>query len=122
MKLDKKGSKKNNKAVGLASILLSLVMVGSGLSLTGCANKEKKDTKDNSSSLSYQTENDMISTLKNELKKIAPEFSDEKLTDTALILTLNLIAKENENGKVRSDIMDYFKNKVDSDSMMDNFN
>ena len=36
---------------------------------------------------------------------------DEKLTDTALILTLNLIAQENENGKIRSDIMDYFKNK-----------
>lgn len=122
MKLDKKQSKKNKKAVGLASILLSLVMVGSGLSLTGCTNKNQKEDINGEASISYQNEEDMISTLKSELKKIAPEMTDEKLTDTALILTLSLVAQENENGKIRSDIMDYFKNKVDADSMMDNFN
>ena len=120
MKLDKIGSKKNNKAVGLASILLAIVMVGSGLGLTGCT--DKKETKNDEASISYQKEEDMISKLKSELRNIAPEFTDEKLTDTSLILILNLISQENENGKIRSDIMDYFKNKVDSDSMMDNFN
>lgn len=120
MKLDKIQSKKNKKAVGLASVLLAIVMVGSGLGLTGCT--DKKEAKNDKTSVSYQKEDDMISTLKSKLKEIAPEMTDEKLTDTALILTLNLIAQENENGKIRSDIMDYFKNKVDSDSMMDNFN
>lgn len=50
MKLDKKASKKNNKARGLASLLLSMVMVGSGLSLTGCSHQNnnqniKEETK-----------------------------------------------------------------------------
>lgn len=121
MKLDKIQSKKNNRAVGLASILLSIVMVGSGLSLAGCTKKQNQEQPE-TTTVSYQNEENIISTLKAELKKIAPEMTDEKLTDTALILTLNLIAKENENGKIRSDIMDYFKNKVDVDSMMDNFN
>lgn len=122
MRLDKKGSKKNNKAVGLTSILLAVVMMGSGLGLTGCKNENQKNKNSDDTSITYQKEDDMIETLKSELKKIAPEMTDEKLTDTALILTLNLIAQENENGKIRSDIMDYFKNKVDADSMMDNFN
>ena len=121
MKLDKIQSKKNKNAVNLTSILLSLVMVGSGLSLTGC-NQKQNSGDTNSTEVVYQKEEDMISKLKSELKKVVPEMTDEKLTDTALILTLDLIAQKNENGKIRSDIMDYFKNKVDADSMMDNFN
>ena len=122
MKLYRKQSKKNKKAVGLTSILLSLVMVGSGLSLTACSDKTKNNDVSENSTISYQNEEDMISTLKNNLKNIAPDMTEEKLTDASLILSLDLVAQKDENGKIRSDIMDYFKNKVDVDSMMDNFN
>ena len=121
MKLDKRGSKKNNKAVGLASVLLAITMIAGSLTLSGCV-QEQNASDTTSTTISYQNEDDMISTLKGELKKIAPDIDDEKLEDTALILSLNLIAQKDENGKIRSDIMDYFKNKVDADSMMDNFN
>ena len=120
MKLYKAQSKKNKRAVGLASTLLSIIMIGSGLGLAGCTDEDTKNNnvQETKQVNSYKNEENIISKLKLELK----EMTEEKLNDTALILSLSLIAKENENGKIRSDIMDYFKNKVDVDSMMDNFN
>ena len=119
--IDREGSKKNKKAKRLISLLMAFVMLGSVL-LAGCGSKKVDNTNSTTAVVAYQKEDNMISALKAKLKEIAPEMTDEKITDTALILTLNLIAQKDENGKIKYDIMDHFKNKVDTDSMMDNFN
>ena len=42
MKIYRRESKENKKAIRLTSILLSMVMIGSGLALTGCSKKEQE--------------------------------------------------------------------------------
>ena len=48
MKIDKEGSKKNKKGIKLTPILLSMVMIGSGIALTGCHETIKEQAPDNS--------------------------------------------------------------------------
>ena len=62
MKLDKMQSKKNKGAVGLASVLLSIVMVGSGLSLAGCTEKEKQNQTE-TKTISYESTEKKTTTL-----------------------------------------------------------
>ena len=46
MKIDREDSKKNKKGLKLTPILLSMVMVGSGISLTGCKTELAPDNSD----------------------------------------------------------------------------
>ena len=46
MKIDREASKRNKKGIKLAPILLSIIMVGSGLGLTGCDKELAPDNSD----------------------------------------------------------------------------
>ena len=103
--------------------ITALVMAGllsiSGLTLTGCTNK--KETKNEKSAAQIQMEKSFDST-KNGIISLFPTMNNDVVENAALILMLDEIAKEDENGKISVEYMSYFKNKVDSDNMMYDFN
>ena len=72
MKLDKEGSKRNRRALKLTSILLSMVIVGSGLALAGCTTKEQEQETVAIVEKQLPTEEPIT----NYLKEIWPEYEE----------------------------------------------
>ncbi|MBQ9071827.1 MAG: hypothetical protein IJY25_01555 [Bacilli bacterium] len=104
--------------------LTAFVLMGtialSTITLTSCNKKEKEETSQ--TSVETIPEEATVNTVKENIKKLFPEMNDEIVDDTTLILLLNILAKEDENGKISADVISNFKSKIDSDNIMDNFN
>lgn len=116
IKINKTNTKKRVFAITATGVIL--------LSGIGCANlstkrKEKEESKDitvnnyEKTSVSYVEEN---------ISNLFPELNKDVVKDASLILLLDILAPEDENGKINSDIISNYKSKIDSDSMMSNFN
>ena len=105
---------KNNLTAWALMGTLSLTAIG----LSGCNKKQETALVQQATS----AEELAVNTLKQNIKTLFPEMSEEVIDDTSLILLLNILAKENENGKISADVISKFKSKIDSDNMMDNFN
>lgn len=137
--LEKEISKKI-KAISMASIMF--VTMG----FSGCSSKN--DTKSNTESsiynLSSQTPNEptptnnnieekgtsslykaekeLVSRTKDKIKALFKNMNEEVISNSALIILLDELAKEDENGKIKADIISNFKSKIDSNNMMNDFN
>lgn len=84
-------------------------------SLAGCKKKESKPEINSSIVTMVEDTNSKIDT-------ILPEASDEIVDNASLMLLLDIIAKEDENGKISADVISEFKSKLDVDDMLSEFN
>lgn len=83
--------------------------------LTGCKSKESKTETVNNSIIT------MVEDTNNSIDVILPEASDEITDNASIMLLLDIIAKEDENGKISADVISEFKSKLDVDDMMSEF-
>ncbi|MBQ2946875.1 MAG: hypothetical protein IJE04_03380 [Bacilli bacterium] len=83
--------------------------------LTGCKSKENKTETVNNSIVT------MVEDTTNKIDAIIPEASDELVNNASIMLLLDIIAKEDENGKISADVICEFKSKLDVDNMISEF-
>ena len=83
--------------------------------LAGCKKSEKKEENPNSAIIT------MVDETENRIDDILPEASDEIVDNASIMLLLDVIAKEDENGKISADVISEFKSKLDVDDMMSEF-
>ena len=109
-KLDKNTSLKISSLVLAGTLFIT--------SLTGCSNKQEATTEKDPVAV--------VTTLKDNTEKgitsLFPTMNNEIVENSSIIILLDDIAKENENGKISADVISNFKAKIDSDNMMDDFN
>lgn len=110
-KLDK------NTSTRLAALLLAGAFT---ISLGGC--KSKKVQSDESTTSIVVLNDDSVDLVKNKLISLFSDLNPDTVNDFTLIMLIDSIAKEDENGKIHSDVISQHKNKIDSDNMMSNFN
>jgi len=110
-KLDK------NLSVRISSLVMAGVLtISATMGLAGCS---KKGENNNSAIVAVQTQNDAT---KKGIKDLFPTMNSEIVDNASLIILLDDIKNENENGKISADIISKFKAKIDVDNMMDDFN
>lgn len=107
-KIDKKMSTR------LAALSMAGIIFITGL--TGCKNKNDKTESTNNYIIS------MVDNTNNKIDTILPEASDEIVNNASIMLLLDIIAKEDENGKISANLISELKSKLDVDNMINEFN
>lgn len=102
-----------NLSTRIAALSAAGIILVTGL--TGCKSKESKQTNVNSSIVT------MVEDTNNKIDTILPEASDEIVDNASIMLLLDVIAKEDENGKISADVISEFKAKLDVDDMISEF-
>lgn len=106
-----------NLSVRISSLVMAgMLTVSVATGLTGC---KQKNENSNSAIVAVQTQNDAT---KKGIKDLFPTMNSEIVDNASLIILLEEIKNENENGKISADIISKFKAKIDVDNMMDDFN
>lgn len=109
--------------------LTAYVLAGTMLlTMSGCSKKENNadanisaniytnvDTTDTSSIITT------VDNTSNKLGLLLPQVSEEIKDNAAIMLLLDVIAKEDENGKISADLISEVKAKIDSDDMISEF-
>ena len=85
--------------------------------LTGCKSNNKNSETENVNSAIIT----MVDDTNNKIDAILPEASDEVVDNASIMLLLDIIAKEDENGKISADQISEFKSKLDVDDMISEF-
>lgn len=106
-KIDKNLSKRIS-ALSMAGIILIT-------NLAGCKKQNNNKTQTPNSIVK------MVDNTNNKIDTLLPEISDEMVDNSSLMLLLDVIAKEDENGKISADVISEFKSKLDVDDMMNEF-
>lgn len=106
-KLDKKTSLRISSLVLLGALSIT--------PMTGCTKKANGDFNNPSINAMKETTEKGIVTL-------FPTMNEEIVENSSIIILLDDIAKEDENGKINADVISEFKSKVDSSNMMNDFN
>lgn len=97
------------------SLILAFTMIGSvAVGLSGCNKKENTKT---TSSMEL-----VVDDTNNKINKLLPEANDEIVDTATIMLLLNLLAKEDENGKINADTISQVKSNIDADDMINEFN
>ncbi len=99
-KLDK------NLSLRISSLVIAGTLFVTGL--TGCSKNNKADE------IKSNTEKGIVT--------LFPTMNDEIVENSSIIILLDDIAKENENGKISSEVIENYKSKIDTDNMMSDFN
>lgn len=122
-KLDKQMSKR------IAAFSMVGIVFISSMNLSGCSKKEtnKENTNTTISTVdepvvSYEKEKTLVNSTKDRITNMFPEMDENIVNNSTLILLLDVLAKEDENGKVNAEIISNFKSKIDTDNMMNEFN
>lgn len=134
--LDKKNSKKF-KSLSLAAILAFTSLFSGCDSKTSEQNSDSEivnslDSTDSSNSTDsnvevgsanlYKEESAMVDNTVSLIKVLFNDMDDEIVTNASLIINLDELAKEDENGKIKADVISNFKSKIDSNNMISDFN
>lgn len=106
-KLDKKISTR------IAALCTAGLMI---VTMSSCG-KKKEETKND-----YSSEISTVNTTIDNIENLLPELNEESEKNTSIILLLDMLAKEDENGKIHTDVISNLKSKIDSDNMIDEFN
>lgn len=116
----------------IAALSVAGMLFATGLG--GCKKQSNDDIYTASSIESIETTEDLknkeniksvvsiVEETNKNLDIILTDVSDEIKYNSSIILLLDLIAKEDENGKINANIMSELKNKVDADNMINEFN
>lgn len=125
MKLDRECSKK------FISVVAASVLFVTSMGMTGCSKKETTNaiTASDANYEDGKEADDFQSLIKTKyemtkegIKKLFPTINEEIVNNSALIILLNELAKEDENEKIKADVISNFKSKIDVDNMMGDFN
>lgn len=100
----------------VAAFALATTTFLSAIGLAGCNKRDEGVESINSSIVA------MVDNVEDKIDEILPESSDEIVDNASIMLLLDLIAKEDENGKISADVISNLKNKLDVDDMMNEFN
>ena len=109
---------KLNKEGSIRFIALTLSAITLLSVFTGCNKKgetEKEDTK-------LVQMMDDVEALKKQLQILLPGLNQDIIDNATLILMLDELKNENKNGKISAEYISAFKNKIDPDNMMNDFN
>ena len=98
-----------NLSTRIAALSAAGIILVTGL--TGCKSKQNVTS-------SVVT---MVEDTNNKIDTILPEASDEVVDNASIMLLLDIIAKEDENGKINADVISELKSKLDVDDMMSEF-
>jgi len=104
----------------IAALVLAGVFTATSFTMTGCSKNEDK-TLDTSIVIVDDEQNNYNIT-NDEIKDLFPTLNDDLIKNTSLIMLLDEIAKEDENGKINADEISKYKAKIDVDNMMNDFN
>ena len=131
-----------NASIRMVALLESLLILG-GSTFVSCSNKKNNDTNNDSETevtdvlttpqIEPETEapvveptltleEQMVLSTNSNIMNLFPDMNSETVNNATLILLLDLLAKEDENGKISSDVISNFKARIDSDNMMSDFN
>ena len=102
-----------NLSTRIAALSAAGIILVTGL--TGCKSKESKQENITNSIVT------MVEDTTNKIDAILPEASDEVVDNASIMLLLDIIAKEDENGKISADVISEFKSKLDVDDMISEF-
>ncbi len=111
---------KNRRVVALslaATVFTSMI--------SGCSKKIESDEIEQTELVAitqYDEEKKEVDFVIGNISALFPKLSDETISNTSLILLLDYLAKEDENGKISADVISNFKNIIDSDNMINEFN
>lgn len=115
-KLDKNTSKRIS-----ALIMAGMLVISSGIT-TGCSSKKGENKTNTNVTNEDKTLTNAYNNVKEGIETLLPSMNEEIVQNTSLIIMLDEIAKEDENGKISVDNISVFKTKIDADNMMDDFN
>lgn len=76
----------------------------------------------NGSANLYKKETEIVDNTFSQIKVLFNDMNDEVVNNASIIINLDELAKEDENGKVKADVISNFKNKIDSNNMITDFN
>ncbi len=88
---------------------------------TTSSNSEIVEDEKGTSSL-YKTEKELVLKTEDKIESLFKNMNEEVVKNSTLIILLDELAKEDENGKIKADIISNFKSKIDSNNMMNDFN
>lgn len=104
-----------NLKTRFAALTLVFTMIGStAVGLSGCKKEEK-----NLTSTSVQT---LVDNANSKIDTILPELNDEIVDNATIMLLLDILAKEDANGKINADIISNYVYNIDADDMINEFN
>ena len=113
-KLDKKTSTRLS-ALAMAGIIF--------ISISGCKKNNKvEDTAPTTAVVEYENEKNLVSLTRTNIKSLFPTMNEDVVNNASLIILLDELAKEDENEKIKADVISNFKAKIDTDNMMSDFN
>lgn len=111
-----------NTSKRISALVMAGVLFVSGGVFTGCGCSKKEDNKNTTN---VKVENTMINEYdytKGGITKLFPTMNSDIVNNASLIILLDEIAKEDENGKIKANVISNYKAKIDTDNMMDDFN
>ena len=104
-----------NLKTRVAAFVLAATMIGStAVGLSGCKGKDE-----NLSSDAVQT---IVKDTKTRIDTTLPEVNDEMVDNATIMLLLDILAKEDANGKINSELISKYISNIDSDAMISEFN
>lgn len=103
-----------NTSIRLAALSAAGLIFVTGLS--SCKKTEEKVENINSEIITT------VDDTENKIDTLLPKASDEIVDNASIMLLLDIIAKEDANGKISADVISEFKAKLDVDDMMNEFN
>lgn len=106
----------------IISFVVAGVTLVSAATYTSCSKKTTSEETTSEASISYDLEEDMVDSTIEKIKALDLNIGEDIIAkDSALLLLLSELAKEDENGKISSDTMAHFKNVINEENMTDNY-
>ena len=99
-------------------VAMALATITFLTTLTGCSS-QKSETK---VSNDYSVTQSIVEDTSDKIEAALPEANDEIVDTATIMLLLDILAKEDENGKISSDVISQFKSNIDADDMINEFN
>lgn len=112
----------------LQKTAVAYLLAGTTLLTVGCGksnNKNNSEVTVDTTSYETQVDNyyeDEVKSTFDGIETLLPGVNDDISSNSTIVLLLELLAPKDENGKINADIISNYKNILDVDNIMDDFN
>jgi len=106
----------------LSALALAGMIFVTSISMSGCKNNGNEETTPTTIVVEYENEKDLVTLTRTNIKVLFPTMNEDVVNNASIIILLDELAKEDENGKINSNVISNFKAKIDTDNMMSDFN
>ena len=100
----------------ISALVMSGMIFVTSMVVTGCSKEDENDQ--NTALVAIQNSKDET---QKGIKYLFPTMNEEIVKNSSLVILLDEIAKEDENGKISADVISNFKSKIDVENMMSDF-